>query len=174
MAFFSRDSQSEVSKLCQFGLLGIWAFITSRFDLRLGRGLKQTCSSPWELFNGVLHSTWTHHDRVDSWLLVVGSQITSLIPGPSFAYNLWCRCPNGSCKAILTSTLQELSNGIKNTVMWGVLTPAIELWVFRSPRGLSSPIFGSVSGDLTHPSKWGCDTHSRIMRNLGHVPSSQH
>jgi len=56
-----------------------------------------------------------------------------------------------------TSTLQDLSNGIKNASMQGVLTPTIALWVFGSPGGLPSPIFGSVSGDLTLPSKWGCD-----------------
>jgi len=42
-----------------------------------------------------------HRDPVDSRLLVVGSQTTSLTPGPSFDHNLCCRCPNGSCKAIL-------------------------------------------------------------------------
>jgi hypothetical protein len=63
-----------------------------------------------------------------------------------------------------TCTLQDLSNGIKNTSRQGVLTPAIELWVFRSPGGLSSPIFGSVSGDLTPPSKWGCDNQGLVGR----------
>jgi hypothetical protein len=43
--------------------------------------------------------------------------------------------------------------------MQGVLTPAIALWVFGSPGGLPSPIFGSVSGDFITPSKWGCDSH---------------
>jgi len=57
-----------------------------------------------------------------------------------------------------TFTLQELSNDIKNASIWGVLTPSIALWVFGNPRGLPSPIFESVSGDLTLPSKWGCDT----------------
>jgi hypothetical protein len=33
--------------------------------------------------------------------------------------------------------------------MWGVLTPAIELWKFKSPKGLPSPHFGSVSLILT-------------------------
>jgi len=41
--------------------------------------------------------------------------------------------------------------------MQGVLTPTIEFWVFESPGGLPSPIFESVNGDLTLPSKWGCD-----------------
>jgi hypothetical protein len=94
---FSRDSQSVVPKLSRFGLLRLWAFITSCSDLRLG----QTCSSPQELSNGVSHSTCTHRGRVDSRLLVVGSQIASLTPGLSFDHNLCCRCPNGSCKAIL-------------------------------------------------------------------------
>ncbi len=47
------------------------------------------------------HSTCTHQGQVDSRLLVVGSQIASLTPGLSFDHNLCCKCPNGSCKAIL-------------------------------------------------------------------------
>ncbi len=38
--------------------------------------------------------------RVDSRLLVVGSQTASLTPSLSFCHNLCCRCPNGSCEAI--------------------------------------------------------------------------
>jgi len=38
---FSRDSQSGVQKLSRFGLLELWAFITFRPDLRLGRGLSK-------------------------------------------------------------------------------------------------------------------------------------
>ncbi len=108
---FSRDSKSGVLKLSQFGLPGLWAFITSRSKLRSGRGLKQSCSSPWELSKGVSHFTCTHRDRVDSRLLVVGSQTASLTPGPPFAHNLCCKCPNGSCEAILdmyiSRTLQQ-------------------------------------------------------------------
>jgi len=150
--FSSRDSQGGVSKLSRFGLLGLWELITPGSNLRLGWGLKQTCSSPQELSNGVSHficthrdrvNSWrfvvgsqttsltpgsnlrlgwglkqtcsspqelsncvshfifTHRDRVNSWLFVVGSQTTSLTPGPSFAHNLCCKCPNGSCEAIL-------------------------------------------------------------------------
>ncbi len=46
-------------------------------------------------------STCTHRVRVDSRLLVVGSQIASLTPGPSFDHNLCYKCSNDSCKAIL-------------------------------------------------------------------------
>jgi hypothetical protein len=97
---FSQDSQSGVPKLSRFRLPGLWAFITSRSDLRLGWGLKQTCNSPWELSNSVLYSTCTNRDWVDSRLLMVGSQTISLTPDPSFCHNLCYRCPNGSCKAI--------------------------------------------------------------------------
>jgi hypothetical protein len=98
--FLSRDSQGGVSKLSWFGFPGLCKVITLCPDLRLGWGLKQTCSSPWELSNGVLHSTCTHKGRVDSQLLVVGSQTASLTPGPSFYHNLCCRCPNGPWKHV--------------------------------------------------------------------------
>ncbi len=88
--FLSWDSQGRVLKL-----------ITPNSDLQLGWGLKQTCSSPQELSNSVLHSTFTHQDRVDSWLLVVESQTTNLTPGLSFDHNLCYRYPNSSCEAIL-------------------------------------------------------------------------
>jgi len=100
MIFLSRDSQGRVSQLSQFGLSGLCTIITPCSDLRLGWGLKKTCSSPWELSNSVSHSTWTHRGWVDSRLLVVGSQTASLIPGLSFCHNLCCKCPNGSCEPI--------------------------------------------------------------------------
>jgi len=98
---FSRDSQSGVPKLSRFGLPRLWAFIISRPKFGSGWGLNQSCSSPWELSKGVSHSPYTHRDWVDSRLLVVRSQTTSLTPGPSFDHNLCCKCPNGSCEAIL-------------------------------------------------------------------------
>jgi hypothetical protein len=62
----SRDSQSGVPKLSQFGLPGLWAIITSRLDLRSGRGLNQYCSSPRELFNSISYSLSARRDQVDS------------------------------------------------------------------------------------------------------------
>jgi hypothetical protein len=98
--FLSRDSQGGVPKLFEFGLPGLCNVITLFLDLQLRWGLKQTCSSPREISNSVLHSTYTHQGRVDSQLLMVENQTTSLIPNPSFCHNLCCRCPNGPCKAI--------------------------------------------------------------------------
>jgi hypothetical protein len=54
-----------------------------------------------------------------------------------------------------TSTVQDLSNIIKNTSRRGVLALVIEFQIFRSPGGLGSPgglpspHFGSVSVILT-------------------------
>jgi hypothetical protein len=53
-----------------------------------------------------------------------------------------------------TSTLQDLSNGIRNTSKQGVLTPTIKLWNL-----VQVPTFRSVNLILTLASKWG----SRLM-----------
>jgi len=98
---FSRDSQGGVPKLSRVEFLGLWTLISPGFDLRLEWGLNQSCSSPWELFDAPSHSFCRHREKVNSQLLVVGSQIASLTPNPSFAHNLGCKCPNGSCEAIL-------------------------------------------------------------------------
>ncbi len=99
--FFSQDSQSGVPKLFRFGLPGLWTLITPHLKLGSEWGLNQSCSSPWELSNSVLHFTCTHRNRVDSRRLVVGSQIVTLTPSLSFDHNLCWRYPNGSCEAIL-------------------------------------------------------------------------
>jgi len=98
---FSRDSQGGVPKLSRVRLPGLWALISPRSDLRLEWGLNQSCSSSRKLSNALSHSFCQRWEEVDSWLLVVGSQTTNLTLGPSFAHNLGCRCPNGSCEAIL-------------------------------------------------------------------------
>jgi hypothetical protein len=97
--FYSQDSQGGVLKLSRFGLSGLWEFITPSSDLGLRWGLKKTCSFPQDLSNSVSHLIYTHWDRVDSRLFVVGSQIASLTPGSSFDHNSCCICPNGSCEA---------------------------------------------------------------------------
>jgi hypothetical protein len=126
---FSQDSQNGVPKLSRFGLPGFWEVITPSSDLRLGRGLKQTCSSPQELSNGMSHSTYTHRDRVDSRLLVA-------VWLPIFLSTITCAVDvqMAHARPFWTFALQDLSNGMKNTSRQGVLTPTIELWVFRESR----------------------------------------
>jgi hypothetical protein len=79
---------------------GLWDFIAPRPDLGSGRGLNQSCSPRKELSNAMLHSWSARRKRVDSRLLVVGSQTASLTLGPSFAHNLGYICPNCQCEAI--------------------------------------------------------------------------
>jgi hypothetical protein len=83
------------------GVPGLWELISPDFQVRLERGLNQCCSSPRELSNSMSHSRFRRWEEVDSQLLVFGSQTGSLTPGPSFAHNLGCRCPNGQCEASL-------------------------------------------------------------------------
>jgi len=82
------------------GISGLWELITPDCKVGSRRGLNQTCSPRQDLFNDVLHSQFGGQEEVDSRLLVVRSQTSSLTLGPSFAHNLGCRCPNGQCEAI--------------------------------------------------------------------------
>jgi hypothetical protein len=97
----SRDSQVGVPKLSRVGVPGLWELITPDCKVQSRRGLNQSCSFPREVFKAMLHSRIEHQKEVGFRLLVVKSQTANLTPSPSFAHNLCCRCPNGSCKAIL-------------------------------------------------------------------------
>jgi hypothetical protein len=90
-----------VPKLPTLGFLQLWGPITLCADLRLRWGLKQSYSPQWELSNSMLHATCTEGDRVDSQLLIVGSQTANLISSISFGHNLCFKCPNKSCDLIL-------------------------------------------------------------------------
>jgi hypothetical protein len=103
--YFSRDSRVGVPKSRQMGLPGLWSPITLRADLGLRCGLKQSCRSRQDLFNGMSHVLCSQVFWVDSRLLVVGSQNWQTpgnsTPDPSFGHNLCFRCPNEQCKPIL-------------------------------------------------------------------------
>ncbi len=90
-----------VPKFPKLGLLQLWDHITLCENLRLKWSLKKSCSLCQELSNGMWHATWTQGNPVDSWLLVIGSQIGNLTPDLSFGHNLCFKCPNGSCEPIL-------------------------------------------------------------------------
>jgi hypothetical protein len=153
--FLYQDSQGGGTKLSRFGLLGLWELITPSSDLWLGWGLKQTCSSLQELFDNVSKSTCTHRDRVDSRLLVVGSQIISLTPGISFDHNLCCRYPNGSWKAIFDTYSSRPFQRYKKHLKARCFDPcnrALKFWEFR--RTPSSHF-------------WECKSHPHICPKMG-------
>jgi hypothetical protein len=103
--YFSRDSRVGVPKSRQMGLPGLWSPITLRADLGLRCSLKQSCKSRRDLSNGMSHVLCSQVFRVDSWLLVVGSQNwqtpENSTPDPSFGHNLCFRSPNEQCEPIL-------------------------------------------------------------------------
>jgi len=82
------------------GVSRLWTLITPEFRVRSWWGLNQSCSPCRDLSNAISHSQFGGREKVDSRLLVVGSQTASLTPGPSFAHNLGDKCPNGQCEAI--------------------------------------------------------------------------
>jgi hypothetical protein len=82
------------------GVPGLWELITPDCRVWLQRGLNQSCNPRQDLSNDISHSQFGSREEVDSRLLMVGSEIANLTPGPSFAHNLGDRCPNGQCKAI--------------------------------------------------------------------------
>jgi hypothetical protein len=155
MAFLSRESQGGFPKLSWFGLSRLWKVITPRSDLWLGWGLKQNCSSPQELSNGVLHFTCTHRDRVDHRLLVVGSQIVSLTPGPSFDHNLCCRCPNGSCEVIFDIYTSRPFQKYKEHLNAKCFDPCNQALSFRKSQRTPSSHF------------WECEFHPHTCLKVG-------
>ncbi len=143
--------------MSRFGLLGLCKVITLCSDLRLGWGLKQTCSFPWELSNGVLHSTYTHKGWVDSWLLVVGRQTSSLTFGPSFCHNLCCRCPNGPCKPIFDIYTLIVFQWYKEHPNARCFDPYNWTLKFREFQKTPKSQFWECEFHPHTPSKWGCD-----------------
>jgi hypothetical protein len=154
---FSQDSQGGVPKLSRVGLPGLWTLTTPGFDLRLEWGLNQSCSSLQELSNAPLHSICRRQEEVDSQLLVVESQIVSLTPGLSFAHNLGCICPNGSCKAnldIYTSRPFQRYKEHPNVRCFDPYCQALKVW--ESRRTPSPQLWECEFHPHTWP-KWGCD-----------------
>jgi hypothetical protein len=101
--------------------------------------LNQSYSPCQELSKDMLHATCMQGNWVDSWLLVVRSQIANLTPGFSFGHNLCFKCPNGSCEPISDIYVSIHSNDIRNYSVHWVLTPAIALWRFESSPRLQIP-----------------------------------
>jgi hypothetical protein len=140
-----------------FGLSGLWDIIASRLKLRSGRGLNQTCSPLWELSNAMSHSPRARRERVYSWLLVVGSQIASLTPGPSFAHNLGCRCSNDQCEAIsdiYTSRPFQWHQKHPKARCFSPCCRTLNIW--ESRRTPNPQLWECEFHPHTWP-KWGCD-----------------
>jgi len=144
--YFSRDSRVGVPKSRQMVLSGLWSPITLWADLGLRCGLKQSCSSHRELSNAVLHSRIGHREEVDSGPFVVGSQIGSSTPGPSFDHNLCFRCPNEQCDPILYIYTSRAFQWYKESHKPLSFDPCNRSLKFRESTGTSSPKVGVALG----------------------------
>jgi hypothetical protein len=96
--FLSWDSHSGVSKSPKLGLSRLWSPITLRANLGSRCSLKQSCSPRSKISNDMSHAICRQVNWVDSRFFLVGSQIGSLTPSPSFGYNFCFRCPNEQCE----------------------------------------------------------------------------
>ncbi len=104
------------------------------------------------------HSTYTHQGRVNSQLLMVGSQIANLILDFSFVHNLCCRCPNSSCEAILDIYASRPFQQYKKNFKARCFDPCNLVLNFRKSQRTPKSPFRKCECHLHIPSKWGCDT----------------
>ncbi len=142
------------------GLPGLWSPITLRADLGSRCGLKQSCSPRRELSNAVSHSRIGHREEVDSRLLVVGSQIGSSTPGPSFGHNLCYRYLNEQCELILDIYASRAFHWYKerdNPLRFDPYNRSLKFW---ESTGTPSPQVGVALG------VWGL-TPSHFLTLLG-------
>jgi hypothetical protein len=156
--FLSLDSQVGVPKFHQHGLPQFWRHITSCADLQSQWGLKQSYSPHQELSNGMSHAAYTQGNRVDSRLLVVRNQITSLTFSPSFAHNSCCRCSNGSCEAIFDNIYTSKPfQRYKKHVKARCFDPCNRVLNFQESQRTPKSPFRECECHPHIPSKWGCD-----------------
>jgi hypothetical protein len=83
---------------------------------------------------------------IDSRLLVVGSQTASLTPGPSFAHNLGCRCPNCQCEGIFDIYVSRLFQRHQEHPNARCFAPCCRALNIRESRRTPNPRFFQVLG----------------------------
>jgi hypothetical protein len=134
----------------QMGLPRLWSLITLRADLGLQCGLKQSCRSRRDLFNGMSHVLCSQVFWVDSRLLVVESQNWQTpgnsTPDPSFGHNLCFRCPNEQCEPILDIYASRAFHWYKERYNPLRFDPCNRSLKFQESTGTPSPKVGVALG----------------------------
>jgi hypothetical protein len=110
----------------------------------------------------MLHATYTNGNRVDSWLLVIGSQIVNLTPDPSFGHNLCLKCPNGSCEPISNIYVPRALQWYKeqlNPMGLNLCNCSLKIWessgTITPKMGIPLGVWGIIpSHFLTLPGAW--------------------
>jgi hypothetical protein len=141
-----------VLKSRQMGLPGLWSPITLRADLGLQCSLKQSCRSRRDLSNGMSHVLCSQVFRVDSRLLVVGSQNWQTLgistPNPSFGHNLCFRCENEQCEPILDIYASRAFQWYKQRHKALSFDPCNHSLKFWESTGTPSPKVGVCLGSV--------------------------
>jgi hypothetical protein len=133
----------------------LWTAITPDCGVRLQRGLNQSCIPRRDLSNAMSHSRIEHREEVDSRLLVVGSQTASLTPGPSFAHNLGCRCPNCQCEAIFDIYVSRPFQWHQKHANARCFAPFCRALNIRESRRTPNPNFSKCWASPPHLAKVG-------------------
>ncbi len=140
MAFLSRDSRMRVLKLRQWGLPRLWSPVTLRADLGSWWDLKQSCSSCYELFNGIFHIVYNQVNWVDSCLF------GSLTLGLSFANNVFFRCLHEQWEPILDIYVPRSFQWCKEHHKPLNFDPCNYSLKFQECTGIPSPKMGVALG----------------------------
>ncbi len=149
------------------GLPKLWTAITPDCRVRSQRGLNQSCSPHQDLFNAMSHTQIGCREEVDSRLLVVGSRTVSLTPGPSFAHNLGCRCPNDQCEAIFDIYVSRPFQRPQEYLNARCFGPCCRALNIRESRRTPNPQLFQVLGFTPTLGQSGVATISVSSRCLG-------
>jgi hypothetical protein len=145
-------------KIVSVGVQELWELITPGCRVQSQQGLNQSCSPSRDLSNTMLHFQFGCQEKVDSRLLVVGSQTASSTPNPSFAHNLGCRCPNDQCEAIFDIYASRPFPMTLRTPQcercFGPCCRALNIWEFRRTP---NPQLWKCWASPPHLAKVGCD-----------------
>jgi len=121
------------------------------------------------------HTTYTQGNKVDFWLLVVGSQIANLIPGLSFGHNLCFKGPNGSCEPILNIYVLiyfQWYKGLFNPLGFDPCNCFLKMWESIGP--LNSQNGSSLESVRVHSSLMGFFlAHNLASFCLGREPKAR-
>ncbi len=88
---------------------------------------------------------------------MVESQTANLIPSPSFAHNLCCRCPNDSSEAISDTYASRTFQWYKKHFRARCFDPYNRVLNFWESRRTPKSPFRECECHPHTPSKWGCD-----------------
>jgi hypothetical protein len=109
------------------------------------------------------HSRIGHREEVDSQLFVVGSQTAILTPGPSFAHNLGCICPNGQCEAIFDIYVSRPFQRHQEHPNARCFAPCCRALNIRESRRTPTPNFSKCWASPPHLAKVGLRQPLRLV-----------